>query len=187
MSSVARRAGLLTTRQRSRSSAPTGRHPRSGGAGGRGDGHSARTRCRADRPAAPCEPATLARLCCQDEASVPRRSATGSARQRVDPRRSNGNASESLLGHFLMSAIPGSIASPAAAVRASAAWSPSRCSRCPAALYLLIAFAVPLALLLVPACVSDGRLTLAGYAKFSRRSLQLDGLPTRCAPPRSPP
>ena len=36
----------------------------------------------------------------------------------------------------------------------------------PGGLYLLVAFAVPLALLLWASVVSDGRLSLAGYAKF---------------------
>jgi putative spermidine/putrescine transport system permease protein len=36
----------------------------------------------------------------------------------------------------------------------------------PATAYLVVAFAVPLALLLVTSVISDGRLTLAGYARF---------------------
>src|SRR5262249_46008934 len=36
----------------------------------------------------------------------------------------------------------------------------------PGTLYLVVAFAVPLALLLVTSVVSDGRFTLAGYGRF---------------------
>ena len=63
-----------------------------------------------------------------------------------------------------MSAIPGSIAVPAD-------FAPRRVEpvvllALPGGLYLLLAFAIPLALLLFASLVSDGRFTLAGYAKF---------------------
>jgi putative spermidine/putrescine transport system permease protein len=67
-----------------------------------------------------------------------------------------------------MSAIPGSIASPAdlAPDRVSAGVEPVALLALPGGLYLLLAFAVPLALLLFASIVSDGRFTLTGYAKF---------------------
>jgi len=63
-----------------------------------------------------------------------------------------------------VSAIPDSVASPAD-------WAPRRVEpvallALPGGLYLLLAFAIPLALLLFASLVSDGRFTLASYARF---------------------
>ena len=63
-----------------------------------------------------------------------------------------------------MSAIPDSIASPADFVPRRV--EPVALLALPGGLYLLFAFAIPLALLLLASLVSDGRFTLAGYAKF---------------------
>ena len=63
-----------------------------------------------------------------------------------------------------MNAIPGSIASPADF--APRRVEPVALLALPGGLYLLLAFAIPLALLLFASLVSDGRFTLAGYAKF---------------------
>jgi len=63
-----------------------------------------------------------------------------------------------------VNAIPGSIASPADF--APRRVEPVALLALPGGLYLLLAFAIPLALLLFASLVSDGRFTLAGYAKF---------------------
>jgi len=63
-----------------------------------------------------------------------------------------------------VSAIPGSIAS--SADDAPRRVEPVALLALPGGLYLLLAFAIPLALLLCASLVSDGRFTLAGYTKF---------------------
>ena len=66
-----------------------------------------------------------------------------------------------------MSAIPRSIASPAGLVaRASVRAEPVALLALPGGLYLLFAFAVPLALLLLASVISDGHWTIVGYARF---------------------
>ena len=63
-----------------------------------------------------------------------------------------------------MNAIPGSIASPADF--APRRVEPVALLALPGGFYLLLAFAIPLALLLFASLVSDGRFTLDGYARF---------------------
>ena len=65
-------------------------------------------------------------------------------------------------------ATPGTVAvlPRSAGARARTGAEPVALLALPAALYLAVAFAVPLALLLVTSLVSDGRLTTAGYARF---------------------
>jgi putative spermidine/putrescine transport system permease protein len=67
-----------------------------------------------------------------------------------------------------VSATPGSIAPPieVAARRAPGRVEPVALLALPGGLYLLLAFAVPLALLLLSSVLSEGRWTLAGYARF---------------------
>ena len=67
-----------------------------------------------------------------------------------------------------MSATPPSITLPAAldADRARAGVEPVALLALPGALYLLVAFALPLSLLLLTSFVSNGRWTLAAYTKF---------------------